>query len=287
MSRSKLLTACRFMAVFAISSLMGCSVDPQGAGAGAGEDGPTAVTATVDLRGETPAIDIKGAPSMDLVRISSGSFMMGTESTDSIWLEPSRPVHQVTIRRDFYIGQYEVTQAQWSAVMGSNPSEFGNCDDCPVEQVSWEDAVEFCDILSSITGHDIRLPTEAEWEYACRAGTTTEYSFGDSAADLDDYAWNGGNSGWRTHEVGTKLANPWGLYDMHGNVWEMCEDTWHVDYAGAPSDGSAWTIGGVSSKRVHRGGSWLNTTNARSAYRAKDGTDRHFSFFGFRVALGT
>ena len=139
-----------------------------------------------------------------------------------------------------------------------------------------------------MTGYRIRLPTEAEWEYACRAGTTTDFSFGDSSDDLGAYAWNGGNSSWRTHEVGTKLANPWGLYDMHGNVWEWCEDAWHPDYTGAPTDGRAWTSGGDSTKRVLRGGGWLNYDyDIRSAYRGKDGADRHFSFFGFRVAAGT
>ncbi len=238
-------------------------------------------------KGETFSLDLGGGVMMELVRIPAGSFMMGTDSTDTVWLEPSRPVHSVTIGRDFYIGRYEVTQAQWQAVMGDNPSSFGGCDACPVDMVSWNDAVAFAETLSNITGYRIRLPTEAEWEYACRAGTTTEYSFGNDKSDLNDFAWNLGNSGGRTHEVGMKLANPWELYDMHGNVWEWCEDSWHQDYTGAPTDGGSWTTGGDSTKRVTRGGSWFNTDNTRSAYRGKDGPDRHFSLFGLRVVAGT
>ncbi len=238
--------------------------------------------------GETLILDLTGGVTMELVRIPGGTFQMGTDSTDYPWLEHSRPVHSVAISSDFYIGRYEVTQAQWQAVMGSNPSYFSGSGDLPVEQVSWNDAVAFCNALSGITGYDIRLPSEAEWEYACRAGTTTDYSFGDDVADLGDYAWYSGNSGDTTHEVGTKLPNSWGLYDLHGNVWEWCADVWHNNYAGAPSDGGAWTTGGDPTHRVQRGGSWLNFGNPyylRSAERAEGagfGDNQ-----GFRVAAGS
>jgi formylglycine-generating enzyme required for sulfatase activity len=262
-------------------------------GNGTCESGETSSNCPADCDGQTPTgetltLDLGGGVTMELVRIPDGSFMMGTDSTDYQWLEYSRPVHSVTISRDFYIGRYEVTQAQWEAVMGDHPSYFDGCDDCPVEVVSWEDAVDFCDTLSAMTGYDIRLPTEAEWEYSCRAGTTTEYSFGDDESDLGDYAWYDNNSGSQTHDVGGKLPNPWGLYDMHGNVWEWCEDVWHDDYSGVPSDGSAWTTGGDSSLRVVRGGAWSSYDfNLRSANRVGSRPDTRYNGSGFRVAAGT
>ena len=233
--------------------------------------------------GETWTLRLGGGVTMEFVRIPAATFVMGGNQGDS----REQPVHEVTISQDFYIGQYEVTQAQWEAVMGDNPSHFAGCDDCPVEQVSWDEAVDFCDTLSATTGYDIRLPSEAEWEYACRASTTTGYSFGDDESELGNYAWYASNSSAQTHEVGGKLPNPWGLYDMHGNAWEWCEDTWHEDYSGAPTDGSAWTTGGDSSKRVLRSGSWDSPgTNLRSTYRHGNGRYEHDGR-GFRVAAGT
>ena len=133
------------------------------------------------------------------------------------------------------MGRYEVTQAQWQAVMGNNPSNFKGCDQCPVETVSWDDAQEFIRKLNAQNdGYKYRLPSEAEWEYACRAGTT-----GDYAGNLDEMAWYGKNSGGKTHSVGQKQANGLGLYDMHGNVWEWVEDRYHHNYNRAPTDGSA------------------------------------------------
>jgi formylglycine-generating enzyme required for sulfatase activity len=196
-------------------------------------------------------------------------------SDDPGWSRPDElPVHEVNIGYDFYIGKYEVTQAQWKAVMQTSPSHFKG-DNLPVEMVNWDYCQIFITELNGITGGKFRLPSEAEWEYACRAGTTTRFYFGDSTCprdtcspcDLDDYTWWCGNSGDATHPVGGKLPNDWGLYDMHGNVWEWCQDWYHDSYAGAPADGSAWesTAGGT---RVLRGGSWENPPMvSRSALR--------------------
>src|SRR5262249_15628282 len=149
----------------------------------------------------------------------------------------------------FFIGKYQITQAQWQAVMGNAPSRFvGN--DLPAEDISWGDAVEFCKRLSSKTGRAYRLPTEAEWGFSCRANSTGRYCFGDDGGLLEQYAWYYGNSGNQTHPVGQKKANNFGLYDMHGNVWEWCEDVWHENYEGAPNDGSAWLEGGNDIYRV-------------------------------------
>jgi len=181
----------------------------------------------------------------------------------------------------FYMGRYEVTQAQWQSVMGNNPSYFKACGgNCPVEQVSWDDAQSFISKLNqSNDGFRYRLPTEAEWEYACRAGTT-----GDYAGNVSEMAWYLDNSGVKTHAVGGKQPNAWGLADMHGNVWEWCQDWHHETYYGAPTDGSAWLSVGEQKYRVLRGGSWnVNATRLRSAYRDRSTPGNRLSFLGFRV----
>ena len=186
----------------------------------------------------------------------------------------------------FKIGKYPITQAQYEAVMGTNPSYFKNNPQNPVEQVSYDEAQTFCQKLSQLTGKNYRLPTEAEWEYACRAGTTTDYYFGDDENQLGDYAWHEGNSQDKTHPVGQKKPNAWGLYDMSGNVWEWCEDDWHDNYIGAPTDGSAWLINDNDyDYRILRGGSWGNYPySCRSAFRDYDNRrDDRNSNFGFRV----
>jgi len=191
---------------------------------------------------------------MEFVLIPAGEYMMGSPSTEADRYDNEGPLHQVTIGKAFYMGSYEVTQAQWRAVMGSNPSNFKG-DDLPVEEVSWDDVQEFIKKLNAKESTDkYRLPSEAEWEYACRTGTTTRYSFGDSDSNLGEYAWYSDNSGGQTHPVGQKKPNPWGLYDMHGNVWEWVQDVSHRSYDGAPTDGSAWA--GSGSDHVLRGGSW-------------------------------
>ncbi|MBI1763908.1 MAG: formylglycine-generating enzyme family protein, partial [Acidobacteria bacterium] len=157
--------------------------------------------------------------------------------------------------------------------------------DRPVERVSWNDAQQFCQRLSQMTGKQFRLPTEAEWEYAARAGKTTEYSFGDDEKLLDQYAWFSSNSGNQTHTVGQKQRNQFGLYDMYGNVWEWVQDVWHDNYEGAPVNGSAWLSGGDSGRRVLRGGSWgYDADYCRSAFRVFN-LPAIVNDLGFRVVV--
>lgn len=212
---------------------------------------------------------------MEFVYVPAGIFMMGSENG----YDDEKPVHQVTIHNGFYMGKYEVTQAQWQKVMGNNPSYFKNCDQCPVENVSWNDAQEFIKKLNAQNdGYTYRLPSEAEWEYACRAGTT-----GDYAGDVDAMAWYEKNSDKKTHPVGQKQPNPWGLYDMHGNVWEWCEDLYHDSYNGAPMDGSAWESGGEQYRVLH-GGSWYDLDiGLRPANRLRNDPGIRNYYLGLRV----
>ena len=211
----------------------------------------------------------------EMVVIPAGSFDMGGTGSDE------QPVHRVTLR-SFSMGKTEVAQGQWRAVMGGNPSRFSNCgDSCPVENVSWEDVKQFVSRLSAKTGKTYRLPSEAEWEYACRAGGREEYCGGGS---VDSVAWHLGNSGQSTHPVAGKRPNAWGLHDMSGNVWEWTEDCWNGSYNGAPNDGSAWTAGSCS-QRVVRGGSLLNGPQyLRAAFRFRNSAALRINDFGFRVA---
>jgi len=217
-------------------------------------------------------------PNIELVKIiPPGSFAMGSTSGD----EDEKPVHRVMINYTFYIGRYEVTQGQWQAVMGTNPSDFKNCgNNCPVDMVSWDEAKSFIRKLNQLNdGYHYRLPTEAEWEYACRAGTT-----GDYAGELEEMAWFQDNAGVRPHPVGSKRPNAWGLSDMYGNLYEWCEDWYHETYYGAPADGSAWS-GGNENVRVRRGGSWRYPTSMlRSADRNAEVPWLHDRDTGFRVA---
>jgi formylglycine-generating enzyme required for sulfatase activity len=207
---------------------------------------------------------------MKLVLISPGEFMMGSPESEP-GRDKNETQHKVMLTQPFQMGMHEVTQQQYEEVMGSNPSQFKGANN-PVENVNWDDAMAYCSKLSSLpaevaAGRVYRLPTEAEWEYACRAGTTTEYSFGDDAKDLVKYAWFDGNSGKTTHAVGGKLPNVWGLYDMHGNVWEWCSDA-------------------EGSYRVRRGGSWSDSARiCRSAFRGSSDPSLRGSNLGFRLAL--
>ena len=221
---------------------------------------------------------------LKMVSLPAGQFLMGSPDSDPDARDNEKPQHQVQVN-SFAIGKYPVTQAQYEAVMGTNPSYFKNNPQNPVEKVSWNDAQAFCQKLSQITGKTYRLPTEAEWEYACRAGTTTRFYFGDDANQLGDYAWYDGNSQKTTHPVGQKRPNAWGLHDMIGNVWEWCEDDWHSTHENAPRDGSAWIKNGNDNRSPLRGGSWgINPDGCRSAIRTfNDRRVLRYLNFGFRV----
>ena len=211
------------------------------------------------ISGET----IKGhLPGMTFIPLPGGSFMMGSNDIQA----DEKPVHAVNIK-PFYIMTTEVTQKMWIEIMGNNPSRFKG-DNLPVEKVSWNNCQKFIKELNQLDwGKGYRLPTEAEWEYACRAGTNTNYYSGNNESDLTRVGWYQGNSGKRTHPVGQKSPNSWGLFDMHGNVWEWVEDYWHSDYTGAPTNGDPW-LSPTSSSRVLRGGSWGSLANyCRSASR--------------------
>jgi formylglycine-generating enzyme required for sulfatase activity len=193
---------------------------------------------------------------MEFVLIQPGRFDMGSPANETGRYDDEGPVHHVTISEEFYLSKYEVTEKQWHKVMGENPSDFKG-DDLPVENVSWDDVQEFIKKLNGKENtHKYRLPSEAEWEYAARAGTTSRYSFGDNDSKLGEYAWYIKNSGDKTHPVGKKGANPWGLYDVHGNISEWVQDEWQDTYNGAPDDGSAWEDGVGIVLRVFRGGNW-------------------------------
>jgi len=215
---------------------------------------------------------------VELVYVPGGEFTMGSPEGEKGRDDDEGPQRSVTIR-GFYLGKVEVTQEQYERAMGKNPSALKGSQR-PVERVPWHDARGYCERVG------MRLPSEAEWEYACRAGTQTRYCYGDDENRLGEYAWYLENSGRETHVVGQKRPNAWGLYDMHGNVLEWCEDVFHDSYAGGPSDGSAWMEGGDSSNRVLRGGSWYGSArNGRSASRLRYPPSRGHSSVGFRVAL--
>ena len=209
---------------------------------------------------------------LDMIAIPSGSFLMGTatEEIEKIsrletwfklwdvarWLRPEMPQHRVNLA-SLCMSKTPITQEQWQAVMDTNPSYFSGVSR-PVESVSWWDAQAFCDRLRQLTGKGYRLPTEAEWEYACRAGTQTLYSFGNRKYPLRNYAWYTWNAQQKTQPVGQKQPNPWNFHDLHGLVWEWCADHWHENYNGAPTDGRAWMKPGHASKRTVRGGCWYS-----------------------------
>jgi formylglycine-generating enzyme required for sulfatase activity len=211
---------------------------------------------------------------------------MGSPETERDRKPNEVPQHEVTITTPFYMGKYEVTQEQWDAVMAStlpNPSQFRG-PKYPVQRVTWGRSVEFCEKLGRTTGRSVRLPTEAEWEYACRAGTRTAFSFGDAYALTDAYAWFGDNAEQTAHPVGEKKPNPWGLYDMHGNVWEWCQD-WHVDrYEAAAAADPQGPLSGTH--RVLRGGSWLTGADGcRSAHRDPFNPNFRSANRGFRALM--
>lgn len=212
-----------------------------------------------------------------MVHIAPGSFNMGSDSYPA-----EKPLHQVSIGYAFEIGKTEITQGQWKAVMGENPSSFSQCgDNCPVENVSWTDANLFIQRLNQKTGKTYRLPSEAEWEYACRAGKNDEYCGGN---DVGMVAWYISNSNGQTRPVTQKMPNAWGLYGMSGNVYEWTQDCWKNDSQDAPADGSARESNNCRD-RVIRGGSWSSDlTSLRAANRYYDSIGYRLEYVGFRVA---
>ena len=228
---------------------------------------------------ETRTIHLGNGITLELVRIPGGKFLMGSPEGEGS--DNEKPQHKVTVP-EFWMGKYPVTQAQYSAVIGKNPSHFKG-KNLPVECVSWNDAVAFCKTVSQKINITCRLPSEAEWEYAGRAGTTTRYYFGNN---LSKEQANFNRNVGATTPVGTYPANKFGLCDMHGNVREWCEDYWHGNYEGAPKDGSAWIDENAeeNKKRVRRGGSWnYNPKFCRSAYRNYNSPENRYSGIGFRV----
>jgi formylglycine-generating enzyme required for sulfatase activity len=232
---------------------------------------------------------------LEMVEIPAGSFLMGSFDFETEKRENETPQHEVNLK-SFYLGKFPVTQAQWFAVMNDLPKiskEFRG-DDLPVVNVWLEKAIEFCAKLSDLTGERFRLPSEAEWEYACRAGTTTPFSFGETlTADLANF--NGEQPFKETPKtefrkcltpVGAFPPNAFGLYDMHGNVWEWCADIWHENYINAPTDGNAWLTNGDQSYCVQRGGSWIDrASNCRSAFRVGDIAHNNDHIVGLRVCM--
>lgn len=232
-----------------------------------------AQTPTKGTRREV-SVELSGGVKLEMVEMPRGSFCMGS----SKGLPDEKFVHRVTIEYLFYMGKFEVTQAQWRAVGMDETPNLDKGDNLPVGHVSWYDAMKFCEKLSRATGDEYRLPTEAEWEYACRAGTTGEY-----AGKPGSLGWYQGNSNERIKPGGGWPPNKYGLYDMAGNVWEWCVDKYHSKYINPPKDGSAW-VDGSEVTRVLRGGAIVSPVNyLRSAYRGADRFNAHLFCYGLRV----
>ena len=244
--------------------------------------------ASAGYANEEITVDLPGGATMEMVWIESGTFTMGSPSSETDRDSDEGPQHEVTISQGFYLGQYEITQAQWESVMGRNPSTFIG-PNRPVETLSWNEVQAFIHRLNETAGDSLyRLPTEAEWEYAARAGTTTRWSYGDEERQLGDYAWYFSNDKPDgTKEVGTKLPNPWGLYDMHGNVFEWCQD-WYGEnyYDSSPSvDPSGPSTGSFLAQfKVLRGGGFdYLARHVRSADRGGSGPYFRGGLFGVRL----
>jgi formylglycine-generating enzyme required for sulfatase activity len=228
-----------------------------------------------------------------MVWIPAGTFMMGALPNESGAMGDEYPRYEVTMSEGFWMGKYELTQNEWETVVGNWSFNFDSNPNRPAEMISWSDinSLFLGSINDAESGSPWRMPSEAEWEYACRAGhDDTRFWWGDDIGynEIDDYAWHWGNNdtcnGHETHDVGQKLPNPWGLYDMSGNVWEWCRDHYHFDYNGAPTDGSAW-IGQGGNGRVARGGGWSDygAPFCRSAARGRDSEANGYPIFGFRL----
>lgn len=241
---------------------------------------------TILLPGDVPLV---------MVKIPADTFQMGRYAGEQDSIDSEDPQHQVSLPADFWMGKYEVTKAQWQAVMDTTPWSGQNYmiddPDSPAVYISWDDAKAFIASLNTYTGEAFRLPSESEWEYACRAGSTTRFYWGDDPdySLIYNYAWWKGNA-WDAdqryaHRTGLKQPNVWGLYDMGGNAWELCEDDWHNGYTDAPADGSAWINSPRSIARIQRGGSVeFDGKICRSAGRAFTYLTTKTGFLGFRLA---
>jgi formylglycine-generating enzyme required for sulfatase activity len=237
---------------------------------------PTSPSETIGSPSSVKVIDLGGGVTMEFVLIQPGTFMMGADK------ENERPAHQVTLTKPFDLGKYEVTQEQWEIVMGSNPSTFRGAKN-PVEMVSWDLCQQFvAKLQAKVPGQTFRLPTEAEWEYACRASTTGDYCYGDGEGSLAEYAWYKSNANNTPHPVGEKKPNAWGLYDMHGNVWEWCADSYGAYPATAVNDPQGASSGSI---RVYRGGNWdSDAYYCRVAGRVSGYPTGSYYAVGFRLA---
>ncbi|MCX5769473.1 MAG: formylglycine-generating enzyme family protein [Candidatus Hydrogenedentes bacterium] len=277
-------TAAVIVALLLSLAMVGCP-PPSGEGEGEGEWG-----------GDPQNIMLPDNVRLEMVWIPAGTFMMGRYPGEQGSYDWEDPQHQVTVP-GFWMGKYELTKRQWQAVMGTTPwsgyEYVGDDLDSPAVWVSWDDAKAFITELNTHTGLTFRLPSEAEWEYACRADTTTRFYWGDDPdyTLINDYAWWYGNAGdaneQYAHVVGLKLPNAFGLHDMSGNVYEWCEDDWHSSYTGAPADGSAWVDSPRGSDRMIRGGCWGYYGSCRSAYRIyyyHYGPSDETNGLGFRLA---
>ncbi|MHC4666014.1 MAG: pectate lyase [Planctomycetota bacterium] len=263
------------------------------------------IIATEDSADGTVMLTLPGDVKLKMVRIPRGIFLMGSPDSERSRTEDEGPAHEVNINYDFYMGKYEVTQAQWKSVMDNNPARrYGVGDNFPVSHVSWDACQQFVSALNRLDIGNFRLPSEAEWEYACRAGTQTRFYFGDALEEDDacgdreaqglggdrlDYMWYCGNNSpegapdFGAKPVGQKLPNAFGLYDMHGNIWEWCLDEYHSNYDGAPINGSAWQTK-WGTPRVLRGGGWdYHAKKCRSAVRCGYSAARGYTFHGLRV----
>lgn len=223
----------------------------------------------------------------EFVALKAGEFEMGGAG------KSEKPVRRVTIKAGFQVARHEVPQDLWEAVTGRNPSRWKGPRNS-VEMLSFDEAAEFCTKATELmraaklidADQVVRLPSEAEWEYAARAGTATKYSFGDDPKDLGKYAWFTGNAAGNDPPVGAKEPNPWKLYDVHGYLWEWCADVWHETYEGAPADGSAWTVGGDAKRRVLRGGSWKDKAELlTSSFRRAAAAELRDDAVGLRCVL--
>lgn len=240
--------------------------------------------------GEELVVMLPGNEPLRLLGIPPGTYRRGSDTSETGRDRDEGPCHEVTLSRGFFLGSHEVTQAQWTAVMGSNPAVFKrslNARECPVESVSWDDCQRFIARINDLglASGTFRLPTEAEWEYAARAGTTTRFPWGHDIreAEIHAHAWANSRSFAITHPVGRKHANAWGLFDMHGNVWEWCSDLYGPYSAGPHTDPAGPTSG---RERVFRGGSWYDfPTSLRSANRHRHLPDGRYTAIGLRLAF--